>query len=255
MTICELYFILSCSLLAPSLLFHLKGLLELQIFIFLYLILFATLLSLHLSLFMFYFHPSSLSLFSLPLLSPSSLSLFSLPLLSPSSLSLSSLPLLSPSPLSLSSLFSLSLSSLSQETTLQHILQTSDVHMTEMEGWAGLPQDLQQELQMLVAATVDPSFNHEPSLLHQHDSYLNHRHTDVSSRLGRESEVGILESSSDQVLRLYAPPPPPHTHTHRLTQAVTAVRAVTVESGRQGKFPLIRTPHCMQWTPWHLTVP
>ena len=200
MTICELYFILSCSLLAPSLLFHLKGLLELQIFIFLYLILFATLLSLHLSLFMFYFHPSSLSLFSLPLLSPSSLSL-------------SSLPLLSPSPLSLSSLFSLSLSSLSQETTLQHILQTSDVHMTEMEGWAGLPQDLQQELQMLVAATVDPSFNHEPSLLHQHDSYLNHRHTDVSSRLGRESEVGILESSSNQVLRLYAPPPL-HTHTH-----------------------------------------
>ena len=63
------------------------------------------------------------------------------------------------------------------------------MNMTEMEGWAGLPQDLQLELQMLVTATADPS--HEPSLLHQHDFSLRHRHTDVSSRLGRESEVGI----------------------------------------------------------------
>ena len=70
-----------------------------------------------------------------------------------------------------------------------------------------------------------------------------------------------MGSSSDQVLRLYAhtyihpPHPLTYTHTHRLTRAVTALRAVTVKSGRRGKFPLTRTLHYMQWTPWHLTLP
>ena len=128
-----------------------------------------------------------------PLPFPSSLTLS----LSPSPLLLSPppfpfLPFPLPLPLSPPSFLFVPPSSLSsQETTLQHVLQTSDVNMTEMEGWARLPHDLQQELQMLVTATADPSHQHEPSLLHQHDSSLRHRHTNVSSALGRESEVGI----------------------------------------------------------------